>query len=361
MKYLLCISLILLSIRAEAQMFTVKVTDYGGLDSSAILKNFIDLQVAELQSDINDELPNDTPGEMMKGMANSSVLAGKGIGSDYASYMDVFLVGVGLGLAADFEKPNDVESNYSGVGVAPGFVVGANLRKMGVGTFAGLDASRVNTYFNFMKLGITRDLEDNGGVNSEGRLDSLSLGLHFRYDWVPGNNNSNFRWGGLKLHWGYEFNQSNIVYEQDLDKSINVIDDVADLNGRLTGRPKYQIETQTHSIPLEISTDVRMFEFLSAYGGLGTDISYGKAKGSGILDGTVSPIVCTNSGLCGGGTVIQLQAQANLDAEGKVNPIMLRGFTGLQINIPYVRIFAQIDKVFGTELLGGTVGIRYVY
>jgi hypothetical protein len=104
-----------------------------------------------------------------------------------------------------------------------------------------------------------------------------------------------------------------------------------------------------------------MFEFLSAYGGLGTDISYGKAKGSGILDGTVSPIVCTNSGLCGGGTVIQLQAQANLDAEGKVNPIMLRGFTGLQINIPYVRIFAQIDKVFGTELLGGTVGIRYVY
>ena len=105
----------------------------------------------------------------MDGIANSAVLAGKGIGSDYASYMETDLVGVGLGGAADFEKPDDVESNISGAGVAPGFIVGANLRKMGVGTFAGLDASRINGYFNFMKLGITRDLEDNGGVNTEGK------------------------------------------------------------------------------------------------------------------------------------------------------------------------------------------------
>lgn len=362
MKYLLLILLIFFSIGAQAQMFTLKVTDYGGTDSVPALKNFIDLQVAQLESDINDELPNDTPARMMEGMANSSVLAGKGIGSDYASYMNVYLIGAGLGVAADFEKPSDVESNFSGVGLAPGFVVGANLGKMGMGKFAGLDANRVNTYFNFMKLGITRDLEDNGGVNSTGKLDSLTLGLHFRYDWIPGNDNSTLRWGGVKLHWGYEFNQTDVVYQQDIDKVINVSDNVADLNGRITGRPKYSVETQTHSIPLEISTDVRMFQFLSLYGGLGTDISYGKAKGKGVLDGNVSPLICTDSGaFCGGGSIIQLQVQANLDAEGKVNPILLRGFTGLQLNLPYFRIFAQVDKALGTDLVGGTVGLRFVY
>ena len=101
------------------------------------------------------------------------------------------------------------------------------------------------------------------GSTLRGRLDSLILGLHFRYDWIKGNDNTNLRWGGVKLHWGYEFNQSQIVYEQDIDKQINVIDDVADLvEPAETGTPEYRVKLSLIQSHLKYPLTSGCFNFL---------------------------------------------------------------------------------------------------
>lgn len=354
--------MLLLTFQAEAQIFTIKVTDYGGTDAIPALKRFIDSEVQNLEDQVNNDIPDDAPHEMMSGMANANVLAGKGLGKDYASYMDVFLIGTGVGLAADLKRQNSIDSDISGIGGAGGLMAGVNMDKIDIKSFAGLDPRRLNMYVNFMNFSHTYEVRDNGGFDSDIKGDFLNIGMHFRYDWMKGSGDPQLGWGGIKLHWGYEFSDAEYTFSNNLDRVINVVDATqGSINGRITGQPKYSVKTQTHSIPLEISSDVSFLKFLTFFGGMGTDINYGKAKGKGIADGNVTPLVCTGGGFCGGGQIIQVQAQANVDVEGQVDPLFLRGFLGMQFNIPYFRIYAQVDKIFGTQLLGGTLGLRYIY
>jgi hypothetical protein len=79
----------------SAQIFDIKVTNYGTSDAS--VRRLVDEQIALIEADINEGLPSTDPDRLMEGMANSSVMAGKGIGTDYASGMTVFLLGAGVG------------------------------------------------------------------------------------------------------------------------------------------------------------------------------------------------------------------------------------------------------------------------
>lgn len=63
----------------------------------------------------------------MEGMADSSAIAGKGIGSDYASGMQVMLIGAGVGVGADLEKDKTTNSDLSGIGAQPAIILGAIL------------------------------------------------------------------------------------------------------------------------------------------------------------------------------------------------------------------------------------------
>jgi len=356
-----------ISPQSRAQLFTVEITDYGGLENSALLKAAIDRELQKFEDEVNAKLPQEGPDRLMQGMANTSVMASKGIGKDYASYMNMYLIGVGAGVALDQQYDSTIDSEISGGGGALGVVVGSTARNLGFQSFAGLDPKRVGIYANFMRYKHNQIIQSDPESESNLAADLFNLGVHFRYDWIDGTGSPMFGWGGLKLHWGYDYNQTTIVFENDLDKNINLIDlpssggDTASIAGRITGSPRYQVKSQTHSIPLEISTDVRFLYFLTLYGGLGTDINYGKATGEGLLNGNVSPLACTSGAACVGITDLKVQVQANLDAEGRVDPLMLRGFAGVQFNVPYFRIYAQVDQAFGTELIALSTGLKFAY
>lgn len=349
-----------------AQVFTVEITDYGGIDNFPILKAVVDRELQSFEDEVNAELPQEGPDRLMQGMANTSVMASKGIGKDYASYMNMYLIGAGAGVSVDQQYDSTIDSEISGGGAALGVVVGSTAKNLGFQSFAGLDPKRVGIYTNFMRYKHNQIIKSNPGSESNLAADLFNLGVHFRYDWIDGSGDPMLGWGGLKLHWGYDYNETTIVFQNDLDKNINLIDidngsgATATIAGKITGSPQYEVKSQTHSIPLEISTDVRFLYFMTLYGGLGTDINYGKATGKGLLNGNVSPLAC-NGTACVGVTDLKVQVQANLDAEGKVDPLMLRGFTGLQLNLPYFRIYGQVDKAFGTELIAVSTGLKFVY
>ena len=349
------------SFQVSAQIFHLKIDPtYGGV-ADPTFRAFIDSQILTIENDINKDLPNAPPKRLMEGMANSSVMAGKGIGNDYASGMEVFLIGGGVGVGADLEKDKNTKSSISGVGVAPGVIVGMNLGFMDTSKILGMDTNRLNLYMNFMNYNYNKVLSTKVGEESDVKLGMQSMGVHFRYDWIQGNNSKWLGWGGVKFHFGYEYNKTDITFNSTINKTVNQTSSGGEtITGNISGRPVATINSATHSIPLELSTDIRLLYILSIYTGVGADYNMGSAKGKGALNSTPSNVTCTG-GNCGGGATIGVTPEANINATGKVNPFLYRGFAGVQINLPFIRIFGQVDKALGNDLIGATVGVRFVY
>ena len=320
-------------------------------------------EIANVEADINKGLPGGSPDRFMEGMANSSVMAGKGIGSDYSSYMDVFLVGAGVGVGADMKKSKDPESDLSGIGIAPGVVVGLNLGVLPVNRIFGIEANRLNVYANFMSFGKDQDFD-----KSSASIDMTAIGAHVRYEWIRPRGNKFFGWGGVKIHTGYEYNKTDLAFTSKINESISVDDGAGGtVSSTINGTPEATIKVATHSIPLEVSTDVRFLYVLSMYTGLGVDFNFGQAKGDGALNAGSSPVCSTTNvggqGDCGAGEsqAGTVSPEANIDATGKVSTLLTRGFVGVQFNIPLVRVFVQADKAFGNDLIGATAGLRIAY
>lgn len=360
MKKYIATLLLTFSSVLHAQIFKVEVVDYGGLDSIDAVKNFIDSSVKDFQDDVNEKIPNGSTSRIMKGMGNTSVVSGKGVSSDYSSHMEKYLIGASIGTGLDLDRPTGTESDYSGVGLASAVVVGANLNNMGVNRFAGLDGKKVNAYVHYMQYGRAESLVPFIGMDSEVGVNIKTMGFRMSYDWIGSKEHRHYSWGGVKLHWGYQYNESEFNFEHDLDVTFNVAEE-QNIQGQVTGRPKYRVNVVTNSIPLEISSDITFFKILTFFGGAGMDLNYGQAKGHAKSNGDVSPLVCTDSGAaCGGGSIIQVQVQASADAQAWVDPVTFRGFLGTQINLPYVQLYGIAEKPIGNEILGLAVGVRFV-
>lgn len=353
----------LVPLTASAQLFRIRATDYGAGNGNAVFRAYVDSELAKIQADINKDLPSGQPNRLMEGMANSSAMAGKGIGTDYASNMDVFLVGAGVGVGADLHKDSTTKSDLSGAAVAPGVVVGMNLAWMDARRFMGMDTDRLNLYFNFMKYNYDRQVSDKPDQKSSAELDMMALGVHMRYDWIKGAGNKFLGWGGVKFTFGYEYNKNDITFRSTIKKDASDIPSSGGetYSGTIDGKPVATINTATHSIPLALSTDVQLFYFVSLYTGVGVDYNWGQAKGKGNLNSNDSTITCTGGAVCGGGTSITVRSEANIDASGKATNWTSRAFAGVQFNLPFFRVFVQADKQLGTDVLGATVGARFIY
>lgn len=344
---------------STAQIFDIEITDPGGIPDA--LLTFVEAEIQKVENDINKEFPSGTPDRMMEGMANSSAMAGKGIGTDYASNMSVFLIGAGVGAAVDLEKPPGSDSDFSGLGVAPGVVVGFNLGFMDTERILGMDTNRLNLYFNFMSYGLKKEFDDDG-KKSAIEVDMMSFGTHMRYDWIKGRGSKLLGWGGVKFTFGFEYNKTDFNFKSDISEDVDETASTGErIQGTITGSPVATINASTMSIPLALSTDVQILYFLSLYTGLGVDYNMGEATGKGELNGNESDLNCTGGASCGGSPTIGVTPKANLDTTAKVTPFTYRAFAGVQFNLPWTRIFVQADKSLSNDVLAATAGLRFAF
>ncbi len=361
--YLLVLTLFagLYATTSSAQIFDLKVTSYGGIPLA--LQTFVDEQIQTAENSINKDFPSGAPDRLMEGMANSSVMAGKGIGTDYASNMSVFLIGAGIGVGADLAKPAGTDSPISGIGVAPGVIVGFNLGFLNTKSILGMDTDRLNLYFNFMSYDMKKTMGD-PGKESQIDLSTLAYGTHVRYDWIKGSGNKLLGWGGVKLNFGFEYNKTTFGFKSKLNETINQTATTGEvINGTITGSPEASILASTTSIPLALSTDIQLLYFLTVYTGAGVDYNMGQAKGKGLLNGNDSTLNCTGAitTSCGSSPTIIVKPSANLNTTAKVEPFLYRAFAGVQFNLPWTRIFVQVDKSLSNDLIGATAGLRFAF
>lgn len=342
----------LYSSESSASLFRLRTINYGNIPGAAQAQ--WDAVLLEVEAEINKDFPStEDPKRLMQGMANSSVMAGKGVGSDYASRMEVFMIGAGVGVGADLEKDKQTDSDLSGIGIQGGLIIGTNLSWLDTEKILGLYTDRLNVYVNYLGYNLDRRMGDGNKDSVDAKLNSF--GFHVSYDLVTPSGSNILRWGGIKVHTGYEYNSTQVTFSSKISETISENVGGQTVSGTIEGSPSATIEVATHSIPVEVSTNVQLLYVLSLYGGLGVDFNFGEAKGKGSLNS--SPTTLSYNGSTGP----TVQAEANIDGKGSVDSILARGFAGVQINLPYMNIFAQVDKAFGNELIGGTAGIRIVY
>jgi hypothetical protein len=338
-----------------AQIFKLTFTPSAGVPQ--VVTDAINAEILKSEKEINDGLPNaSNPDRLMKGMANSSVMAGKGIGSDYASNMSVILIGAGVGVGADLEKNEEANTDLSGAGIQGGLILGTNLGWMDTRSILGLDTNKLNVYVNGMSYSHETETGD-----TKAAIDLASYGVHFSYDWIKGSGSKWLGWGGVKIHWGYEYNKTTLKFDSKISETISTTDASGTYSATVNANPNATIDVATHSIPLEISSSVQFLYLVSLYGGLGADYNIGSATGKGDLNSTPTPLSCSLGACPGGATSGTITTEANIDGKGKVNPFLFRGFAGVQLNLPFIRVFVQADKALGNDLIGATAGVRFVY
>lgn len=341
---------------SQAQIFKLEFKPAGGVPQPLI--DQINAEVQKVEDDINKDLPAaDSPGRLMEGMANSSIMAGKGIGSDYASDMKVAIIGAGVGVGADLEKNKAADTDLSGAGIQGGIMLGTKLGWMDTQKILGLDTDRLSVFVNFFKYEHEMETGD-----TDAKADLSTFGFHFTYDWIKGNNSKMFGWGGVQLHTGYEYNSTKLRFSSKITESVSGSSGGANYNSSIVADPTATVDITSHSIPIEISSSVRFLYIFSFFGGLGMDINSGTAEGKGDLNSQTADVTCSG-GVCGGGPtdVGDVETSANIDGKGDANPFLFRAFAGLQLNLPFVRVYVQADKALGNELVAASTGIRFVY
>lgn len=346
-KSFILILFLLMSRQSNSQIVQARVTDYGWLDILPPLRTLLDDAVEDLESDINRDQPIRDAQRFLKGTANSTLLSGKGIGTDYANHSDL-LIGVGLGATYDGEKDVALEDEYSGLGGASSIVIGARLPNR-----------RFLAFLNYGNYSYGQTLPA-GDIDIAGKLDTSNFGLHLRYDWIDGKGDEWLGWGGVKVNLGYEYSKNEIELKTRLNEELEIDTGQGVIRSQIQGDPRYEIESKVHSFPLEISSDVRFLKFFTLYGGLGADVNFGSATGKGKVSGDVNPLVCIN-GLCSTFSALpEVEVKANLDAKSKIKETTYRYFGGLQINFTeHLHVFGQGERLIGTEVVGVAVGLKY--
>lgn len=348
-KLLLLSTLTLLPTLASAQIFRIERVSNNGAANAAI-----DAELVNIQARLNQDLPSGDRDRLMEGMANSQAASGKGLATDYISHFDTFAVGVGVGLAADLREDKDTESDLSGIGVSAGLNFGINIGAITDNEILWMDPKKLTLMVNFFKYNIDQKFDD-----SSVEADTLSFGFMGTYKWKDGNGSRMFGWDGVRLHAGYQYSKNSYGFSSTFNETIdeNIGGPAGDLQGNILANPSAGIDVTSHSIPLEISSGINFLYILSFYGGVGTDINFGSAEGRGNLNAEDSTLTCT--GACGGNVIVRVSG--DLDNNGSVKPLFLRGFAGFQVNLPYARVYVHANKIFGTEVYSVATGLRLAF
>ncbi len=341
------------SSQVSAQLFKLeRVTNLG----SALFNNAFDAELTRIENEINQDFPSNSPERLMKGMADATAVSSRGLANDYLTHFEVFSIGAGVGLGADLEENKELDSDLSGFGITPGFLLGLHADAILPDDFLGLDPKRLTLNFSFMSYKIDKDVDD-----TNFKANTVTLGFMSSYHLIVPKGNRILGWDGVRLHTGYQYSQLDLDFITTLAETANIeVNASSNYTGSLNGKPAGTIRTKTHSIPLELSTGFNFLWFLSVYGGVGTDLNYGSAQGTSSLNADVSTVTCT--GTCTGlPASADVQASSNIDEKAEVEKFFFRGFVGAQINLPFSRVFLTVNKVFGTEIYNLSTGLRLAF
>lgn len=368
MKKIMFMALMCMPFASHAISIGVKLTctETSGIPAvaAAVLSACNDLE-AQVNTKANKDLPEANISETTKGFANATAIAGVGQGTDYADKIEYASIRPNLGIGVD-TRDNSISDAKSGGGAVQASVsIGVNLKHLPIEKVGPIEFKKMDLFVNYLGYDL-----DNKSDNLEATGSVRAMGIHARYeliegkDWVPGYL---AQWGGVHLSTGFQYSSMNITANYKVDPLKETFQDGDTIvNGDMNdGSAKIEVDSSSISIPLELSTSVRLGYVFSFYGGIGTDLNFSKAdvsfKGGGTISGSgthdpdgTGPTPAVAVGISG-------SASASESSDENGDKLFVRGFAGAQFNLPYFRVYGQVNKVLGKNVLGANLGMKIIW
>lgn len=305
------------------------------IDPAAAQAAGVDADQAErtLSQSIDQDLKVGDQTAFMEKMARATALSTRGMGVDYASNLQKFVVGASFGSAvngagAQFGRGGDIPEG--GFAAQISLMAGINL---GMKADDDAAARRFRLFVN--------------GMAARPRYDPfagslLNYGAHLQIQLVKPTEGEVVRWGGLALTAGYEHSSFTL----DLEEAIPI--ESGDLRWDATGT--YRLQALSSAVPVELSTNLRIL-VATAYGGIGFDSSLDSfADSEAVLDGGIQATAGQRDAHIGTATL-------TLDSVGLGDRFVPRAFVGVQANLLMIKAYGQLN--LGLEgSFGGHLGLR---
>jgi len=309
---------------------------------------------AALQAEIDKQFQVPSMGTFLGQMSNAQAITNKGQGVSYASDHSLFVVGGGLGAGLNTTSGFSFSSSGGlppiGIGVQGSIMAGLSLSKFPLPAIGPVDLKKITVFVNFFSY------------SNDSLVDSLTIktntfGIHFQYKFMEGKNIGGLgvlNWGGLAFTTGFDVSSNAMTYK--VGQKISASSSGVTYTWTPASSSSLTLDASSFSIPLEVSTSIRLLYALSFFAGTGIDLNFGKSTVSANMTGPV-----TNS-------FNATQGSATLTLGEETGPSFgaLRFFFGPQINIVPLKntnllsIYAQGNVSTGGNY-GAHAGIRIAW
>jgi hypothetical protein len=308
-----------------------QLTSQLGLDATGIQ--------ADLTSAVDDQVHTDEIETFVGQMADANLLSTKGMGVDYASNPQRFVIGGGLGTAVN---GTGIQLGKGGDGLPSGGFAfqAAVMAGLNLGAFAEDDSffRRIVVYGNGLAA-------NTNGTPFTGRIENL--GAHLQFQLAKPHAGSVMEWGGLAFTTGYEWSRYSMYLTEPLPIEAEPVK--WDASGDLT------IASEASSAPFEMSTNVRIL-VLTVFVGVAADVNKGAVASTEIA---LSGDITTEQQ---GETYVLGNASVTAGLSGAGAAMLPRAFGGVQINILPVKVYAHVniasDPFFERMGFGAHAGVR---
>ncbi len=274
-----------------------------------------------IKTEIDTAYDTQNVDKFLRSFGDATSFAQRGIGVDYMSVPGSFMLGIGaqVGVSSADELSLDQRPTAGGAAVNASLMLGYNLKDQG--------HPRWTLFANgFYESGSTDQLS--------GKI--ATGGFHIQYRLIEpqvdeGAGAAVVRWAGLDLTSGVEFTRWSFGAKKTINQQLHVqgLSDPLDLAS--TGR--FDLTSTAGTIPIELTTGLRVALIVSLYAGVGFDITGGKSTVDGDLTGNMTKPDGTNIG-----TAHITESGSNTSSPGQ-----FRGLAGAQVNLWKLKVFAQAN------------------
>ncbi len=291
------------------------------------------IDVAELErrltAEIEDLFNVADSAEYLRALADAHAMANAGLGADYASNPTNFVLGVAGAVAVavgdEGIDERDEERPVGSPGVSVAIVGGLNMGRFGM--------KELTLYGNvFSRSGTLDDFDAtyrNFGVHAQYKV--------FRPDGA-GEDKTELvlQWGGFDVTTGLSYSHLGLSLEMGAIETDLVADDATGQTVQLSSRGQYDLSSTALTVPVEVTSNLRAFYFVTLYGGVGLDFQLGASDLELSLDGTM-----TADDPQGGAPLDIGDANIAVTDDAGPSPGKLRFMFGGQINVWMVKLFFQ--------------------
>jgi len=259
---------------------------------------------------------------LLRSFGNSASFANRGLGIEYdVDPGDVMVGAVALGALATDIALGSTSSLFGGANVNFAAMAGVNLARW--------NHPRWTTFAN----GFYEETTIHGMT---GHL--LTMGAHVQYQVIPPQPRGRARWTGISATTGLEYGTWTIGASAPIDIDFTAEGPNGKKNVDLESTGTLTVTASVLTVPLEVTTGVRLLDVLELYGGAGLAVTTGTTTVEMALQGEMN----INADRLPIGT-------ATITASGSrsPSPTSVHALLGLELHTRHARVYLQTSRAPG--------------